>query len=123
MAEAYAKIRFSVKVEVIDVKNAIDMLEICMEAFARLKEGGDRDVLQAEGRGTKKSRDLRNAVFKTIDTLVKKMGMKTVPETEVIAGLLVLEYDKYKIKDILDKMSFDGELLRPISGMIRTVNN
>jgi len=111
VAEACAKIRLSNKVELKDIKKAIDLVMYNLNQVAIDTKTGEIDIDKIETGMTTTKRD----IIKKILNFLNKKGSLTFNELKILTNL-----DDFELEEILQKLKRSGDIFEPRCGLYST---
>ena len=122
LSEASARVRLSNEVTMEDAARTIRITESCLKQVAFDPVTGNFDADMIAVGSSKSQRDKLKLVRNLIKDFGKQYNGQPMPEDE----LMIQAQEKHgigneELEDILDKMSRQGEILRPTKGHVKCI--
>lgn len=121
LAEAYAKVRLSEKVEVDDALNSIRIFTKYLDTFGLVKGTNIIDIDKAEGRPSKEKRDKMTIIVETIRSLIDKNNGLPIAREHLINACKLEGLDETFLEKTIESLLTQGVFYSPTQNYLMMV--
>ena len=120
LAEAYAKVRLSDKVNRQDARRAIDILEYCLNQVARDERTGQIDI---DSISTGITSGQRNKIIVVKEAIIELEGQigKTIAIEDIVQEATTKGIKKEEVEEAIEKLRRQGDIFEPKPGFIQRI--
>ena len=120
LSQASAKLRLDTEVRTVDIRNAIELLQYCLQQFGMDQQTGQFDIDAFEGRIPASTRNNYHVLKEIIIELTGQIG-KTIPLEDIMTRAKSKNITEPQAEELITKMLHSGDIIEPRRGFLQLI--